>query len=185
MSKKLKGGFARLIHDHANVLAGIVCASLGLAGCGVVHQAAVGSYEVATAPFRLFQRPTPTPTPPPPPPPPQPAPAPAPARTTAHHPIKPGPKHSPAPAARKRTSGKPSPSPSRKSSPSATSGTTSSGVTGSKPGQSSLFPTARSVPDKPGYVFSPSQPTKYVDVSGYAPGSKVKDPYSGQIFIVP
>jgi hypothetical protein len=37
----------------------------------------------------------------------------------------------------------------------------------------------------PGYVFSPAQPTKYVDVSGYAHGSKVKDPYSGEIFIVP
>ena len=47
------------------------------------------------------------------------------------------------------------------------------------------YPTAKPVPDKPGYVFSPSEPTKYVDVSGYVPGSKVKDPYSGQIFLVP
>jgi hypothetical protein len=47
------------------------------------------------------------------------------------------------------------------------------------------FPTAKPVPDKPGYVFSPSDPSKYVDVSGYAPGSKVKDPYSGKIFLVP
>ncbi len=47
------------------------------------------------------------------------------------------------------------------------------------------FPTAKPVPDKPGYVFSPSEPAKYVDVSGYAPGSKVKDPYSGKIFLVP
>lgn len=47
------------------------------------------------------------------------------------------------------------------------------------------FPTAKPVPDKPGYVFSPSEPAKYVDVSGYAPGSKVKDPYSGEIFLVP
>jgi hypothetical protein len=47
------------------------------------------------------------------------------------------------------------------------------------------FPTARPVPEKPGYVYSPSEPTKYVDVSGYAPGSKVKDPYSGRIFVVP
>lgn len=47
------------------------------------------------------------------------------------------------------------------------------------------FPTARPVPEKPGYVYSPSDPTKYVDVSGYAPGSKVKDPYSGKIFVVP
>jgi hypothetical protein len=47
------------------------------------------------------------------------------------------------------------------------------------------FPTAKSVPGKAGYVFSPSDPNKYVDVSGYAPGSKVKDPYSGKIFLVP
>ncbi|MDB6146490.1 MAG: hypothetical protein JWO45_154 [Spartobacteria bacterium] len=47
------------------------------------------------------------------------------------------------------------------------------------------FPTAKPVEGKPGYVYSPSDPTKYVDISGYAPGSKVKDPYSGKIFLVP
>jgi hypothetical protein len=47
------------------------------------------------------------------------------------------------------------------------------------------FPTAKPVEGKPGFVYSPSDPTKYVDVSGYAPGSKVKDPYSGKIFLVP
>ena len=47
------------------------------------------------------------------------------------------------------------------------------------------FPTARRVPNKPGFVFSPSDPSKYVDVSGYPSGSKVKDPYSGKIFTVP
>src|SRR3954470_14232327 len=47
------------------------------------------------------------------------------------------------------------------------------------------FPTAKPVPDRAGYVYSPSDPSKYVDVSGYAPGSKVKDPYSGKIFLVP
>lgn len=49
----------------------------------------------------------------------------------------------------------------------------------------SQFPTAKRVPNKPGFVFSPSDPSKYVDVSGYPPGSKVKDPYSGKIFTVP
>ena len=49
----------------------------------------------------------------------------------------------------------------------------------------SQFPTAERVPDKPGFVFSPSDPSKYVDVSGYPSGSKVKDPYSGKIFTVP
>ena len=48
------------------------------------------------------------------------------------------------------------------------------------------FPTARAVPDKPGYVVSPFDATgRYVDVSGYAPGSKVKDPWTDKIFIVP
>lgn len=50
----------------------------------------------------------------------------------------------------------------------------------------SEFPTAKPVPGKPGYVFSPFDPSGgYVDVSGYSPGQKVKDPYSGKIFLVP
>lgn len=48
------------------------------------------------------------------------------------------------------------------------------------------FPTARPVPGKPGYVFSPYDPNSgYVDVTGYASGSKAKDPYSQKVFIVP
>ena len=48
------------------------------------------------------------------------------------------------------------------------------------------FPTAKSVPDKPGYVVSPFDASgRYVDVSGYASGSKVKDPWTDKIFIVP
>jgi hypothetical protein len=47
------------------------------------------------------------------------------------------------------------------------------------------FPVAKPVPGKPGYVFSPYDTGKYVDVSGYTPGSKVKDPYAQKIFIVP
>jgi hypothetical protein len=48
------------------------------------------------------------------------------------------------------------------------------------------YPTAKGVPGKPGYVFSPYDPSGgYVDVTGYAPGSKVKDPYSGKVFLVP
>lgn len=63
---------------------------------------------------------------------------------------------------------KPSPSPSR----SVTSQT--------------QYPTAKPVPGKPGYVFSPfDQSGGYVDVTGYSPGQKVKDPYSGKIFLVP
>lgn len=48
------------------------------------------------------------------------------------------------------------------------------------------YPTAKIVPGKPGYVFSPYDPNGgYVDVNGYTSGSKVKDPYSGKIFVVP
>jgi hypothetical protein len=50
----------------------------------------------------------------------------------------------------------------------------------------SAFPTAKAVPDKPGYVFSPFDSSgRYVDVSGYTPGTKVKDPWTDKIFIVP
>jgi hypothetical protein len=48
------------------------------------------------------------------------------------------------------------------------------------------FPTAKAVPDKPGYVVSPFDAGgRYVDISGYASGSKVKDPWTDKIFIVP
>lgn len=52
--------------------------------------------------------------------------------------------------------------------------------------QSPKIPYAKPVPGKPGYVYSPFDPNGgYVDVTGYASGSKAKDPYSGKIFIVP
>lgn len=48
------------------------------------------------------------------------------------------------------------------------------------------IPYAKPVPGKPGYVFSPYDKNGgYVDVTGYSPGQKVKDPYSGKIFLVP
>jgi hypothetical protein len=63
---------------------------------------------------------------------------------------------------------KPSPSPSRNAS------------------TQTQIPTAKQVPGKPGYVFSPFDPGGgYVDVTGYSSGQKVKDPYSGKIFLVP
>ena len=50
----------------------------------------------------------------------------------------------------------------------------------------SVFPTAKAVPDKPGYVFSPFDSSgRYVDVIGYTPGTKVKDPWTDKIFVVP
>ena len=48
------------------------------------------------------------------------------------------------------------------------------------------FPYGRPVPGKPGYVYSPfDRNGGYVDVTGYSRGSKVKDPYTGKIFLVP
>jgi hypothetical protein len=48
------------------------------------------------------------------------------------------------------------------------------------------FPVAKPVPGRPGLVFNPFNTSGgYIDVSGYAPGSKVKDPDSQQIFVVP
>jgi predicted small lipoprotein YifL len=48
------------------------------------------------------------------------------------------------------------------------------------------IPYGTPVPGKPGFVTSPHSPTAgYVDVRGFPPGSEVKDPYSGKIFLVP
>lgn len=46
-------------------------------------------------------------------------------------------------------------------------------------------PTARAVPGKPGYVYSPKDPKKIISVEGLRPGSKAKDPDTGEIFRVP
>jgi hypothetical protein len=48
------------------------------------------------------------------------------------------------------------------------------------------FPVAKPVPGRPGLVFNPfNAGDGYIDVSGYAPGSKVKDPSTQKIFVVP
>ena len=47
------------------------------------------------------------------------------------------------------------------------------------------FPYGIPVPGKKNLVESPFSPGKYVDVEGFAPGTEVKDPYTGKIFLVP
>ena len=47
------------------------------------------------------------------------------------------------------------------------------------------FPYGTPVPGKPHLVESPFSPGKYIDVEGFAPGTEVKDPYTGKIFLVP
>lgn len=86
---------------------------------------------------------------------------------------------------RRTTTSKPSPSP--KSSPSTmTEKSKPSPAPSRNASTQSQIPTAKPVPGKPGYVFSPFDPSGgYVDVTGYASGQKVKDPYSGKIFLVP
>ena len=158
--------------------------ALFLSGCGAAHDAAVGSYHVATAPFRLFHHPSPRPVP---------TGTTVTTVTTTRSAGLAQPRPSPVTALPPHrsthygASASPSPSPRPKQNTTAAAATPKAKSTPARanavPEQS--FPTAKPVPDKPGYVFSPSEPSKYVDVSGYAPGSKVKDPYSGKIFLVP
>ncbi len=63
-----------------------------------------------------------------------------------------------------------------------TTTTTAGGTTGTVRGD---YPYGVPVPDKPGFVRSPYSPDKLTDVRGYAPGTEVKDPYTGKIFLVP
>jgi hypothetical protein len=83
-----------------------------------------------------------------------------------------------------RTTVKPSPSP--RSSPATVTEKSKPSPSPSRTTTTQSLPTAKPVPGKPGYVFSPFDPSGgYVDVTGYTAGQKVKDPYSGKIFLVP
>jgi hypothetical protein len=63
---------------------------------------------------------------------------------------------------------------------------TSVSSSGASSAPSTAFPTGKLVPGKPGYVFSPfDKEGRYVDVSGFPSGTKVKDPWTDKIFLVP
>jgi hypothetical protein len=48
------------------------------------------------------------------------------------------------------------------------------------------IPYGTPVAGKPGFVMSPYAPGNgYVDVRGFPPGTEVKDPYTGKVFLVP
>ncbi|MEO8044101.1 MAG: hypothetical protein ABI674_04285 [Spartobacteria bacterium] len=175
-------------------------AVLALTSCGTMHDAAVSTFRVVDAPHQYVRRqlgvneqPQETTTttttevysdssyPPsqpyavqqqqqPPPPPVQ-----TQRRVVATEQQQPPPPPEPRPTATPRVT-------TRESAPPTT---TSTQRTASSTGGSDL-PYAKPVPGKPGYVFSPFDKNGgYVDVTGYTPGQKVKDPYSGKIFLVP
>jgi len=150
-------------------------ATVAFFGCRTAHDVAVSSYRLATSPINLVRH--------------------HPAEAANSIPSAPTTTATPAEvAASQPVSSTPRPTPSVRPRPSPTAAEPKKPVvenvqpqpSGPAPSISSLdFPTAKPVEGKPGYVFSPFDAGKYVDVSGYAPGSKVKDPYSGKIFLVP
>jgi hypothetical protein len=172
----------------------MVFAAILLAGCGtttnvaktsyhVTRDVAVGSYRVATAPVHYALRrhsnePTMVGT----------TDAIESDVTQPGHPAQTTQVAS-APQSRRKTDKTTSQKPPKTTPPVAYSETTQPEPRTSSPAQgstSTAFPTAKAVPDKPGYVFSPFDSSgRYVDVSGYTSGTKVKDPWTAKIFIVP
>ena len=63
---------------------------------------------------------------------------------------------------------------------------TSTNVPPPPPAQAGNYEYGKPVAGKPGYVTSPYAPYQgYVDVRGFPPGTEVKDPYTGKVFLVP
>src|SRR6266853_436255 len=145
------------------------CVLLGV--CRATRHVAVTSYHVATAPVRLMHRAIAADSPPPP------------SETSdVTTPGRPVPVTTPSSSQQQRIA-------SRTRSTETPSGNAPTKSKGSPPRSTAVqpqFPTAEPVPGRPGLVFNPYDPNGgYIDVSGYAPGSKVKDPDSHKIFVVP
>jgi hypothetical protein len=64
---------------------------------------------------------------------------------------------------------------------------TSQTPAGAAPKNAGGLPVASPVPNKPGFVYDPFEPNSKVllDVRGKASGTKLKDPFSGKLFITP
>ena len=147
------------------------CVLLG--GCRATRDVAVTSYHVATAPVRLVHRAIAADSPP------------TPSTTTTSDVTTPGrpvPVTSPSSSQQRRIA-------SRTPSTETPSGNAPTKSKGSPPRSTAVqpqFPTAKAVPGRAGLVYNPYDPNGgYIDVSGYPPGTKVKDPDSQKIFIVP
>ena len=153
---------SRLIKNAVNWASWtIALIAVALVGCGIGR--------VVTEPVRyVFSGPEPTPS----------------ANTSdVTHPGRPVAVPSPTPrTASRKSSQSPTQAPPRV----ATSKSAPSSSSPQKSPSAPQFPVAKPVPGKPGLVLNPFNPKgAYIDVSGYAPGSKVKDPDSQQIFVVP
>jgi hypothetical protein len=166
-------------------------AALALTSCETAHNAAVATFRVVDTPANYVRRKLAVDE--------QPQPTTSTTEPNAHpvtaaSPPAEGP---PVQAQRPVATNNPGPQPQPEARPTATpQGNTSTAPRTSKPPasttaqaaspQTSDFPYAKPVPGKPGYVFSPFDTNGgYVDVTGYSPGQKVRDPYSGKIFLVP
>jgi hypothetical protein len=139
----------------------------------VARAVAVGSYRVASAPVHYVTRkssgePTMVGT----------------TEATSSDVTQPGQPMSPEPASERRQGRTSNEVPRTTRNETALSSTKAGSSRPSAPQEN--FPTAKSVPGKVGYVFSPFDTEgRYVDVSGFAPGTKVKDPWTDKIFLVP
>src|SRR6266487_1073378 len=143
----------------------LVLASILFGGCRATRDVVVTSYHVATAPVHLVRRaisadspPTQSTT----------------TTTTTSDVTTPG---RPLPAASSSSSQEQRIASSTTQTRSENAPPKSKGTSPRSTSAQLQFPTAKPVPDRPGLVFNPYDPSGgYIDVSGYAPGSKVKDP---------
>ena len=98
-----------------------------------------------------------------------------------------------------RESGNPTVTTAESPSPGSTTSSSNSSSSGKPPNEKNTRGTSRAVTKKgedlpygtpvagkQGFVTSPYSPNSgYIDVRGFAPGTPVKDPYSGKVFLTP